>query len=406
MTDSGLTLGSWPGTNPDHNRFLQVLLGAIEAEGVRVVSFPESRSIRLDGLDVLLVHWPDKVFWEASSSREAAGLMTRLLARLEARPRRMKRSGWSTTSRLPRGKWFMPWYDRPMPPSSPAWPTGRSPCRKGPRAAVLAAYPALAGKPLEHVWHPAYPGEALAPEARAAARAGLGWADAGRVYGYCGQLRLYKGVEDLLRAFAGLPDAGARLLVAGRPRDAGFAAALGELAGEDPPDPPGAGGPVAGAVPRLPRGLRHRGGAVPALPALGLDRACPERRAAGADAGDTLRRGAAAALGGPGLGADLPGPADPGHPRRQHGCRRRPSTSPPSPRRPRPPAAARSCEALAAGRPRRHGHRGLKARPPRLGRQGAGSQRRPPRESGGSRGDLIARVVPGLPAVAAGPIFG
>ena len=35
--------GSWPGAEADHNRFLQVLLGALEAEGVRVGSFPESR---------------------------------------------------------------------------------------------------------------------------------------------------------------------------------------------------------------------------------------------------------------------------------------------------------------------------------------------------------------------------
>ena len=234
MTDSGLTLGSWPGTESDHNRFLQVLLGAIEAEGVRVVSFPESRSIRLDGLDVLLVHWPDKVFWEASSSREAAGLMTRLLARLAARPRRVKLV-WMVHDLAPHdGKWFKRLAWPPYAALLARLADGALTLSEGTRAAVLAAYPALAGKPLEHVWHPAYPGEALAPEARAAARAGLGWADAGRVYGYCGQLRPYKGVEDLLRAFAGLPDAGARLLVAGRPRDAGFAAALGGLAGEDP----------------------------------------------------------------------------------------------------------------------------------------------------------------------------
>ena len=42
-------------------------------------------------------------------------------------------------------------------------PTGRSPSPRAPAPTVLAAYPALAGKPLEHIWHPAYPGEALAP---------------------------------------------------------------------------------------------------------------------------------------------------------------------------------------------------------------------------------------------------
>jgi glycosyltransferase involved in cell wall biosynthesis len=97
----------------------------------------------------------------------------------------------------------------------------------------VAAYPALARKPLGHVWHPAYPGEALAPAAAAAARAGFGWTGAERVFGYCGQLRPYKGTEELIRAFRGLADPDARLLVAGRPMDAGYARTLAGLAGED-----------------------------------------------------------------------------------------------------------------------------------------------------------------------------
>ena len=87
----GLTLGSWPGAEADHNRFLQVLLGALAAEGVRIKSFPESRGIRLDGLDALLVHWPDKVFWEASElASRPQTLMARLVAQLAARPRRTR----------------------------------------------------------------------------------------------------------------------------------------------------------------------------------------------------------------------------------------------------------------------------------------------------------------------------
>ena len=87
---SGLVLGSWPGRESDHNRFLPILLDALAAEGVAVASFPDSRDIDLRGLDALLVHWPDKVFWEARSSREAAGLIGRLLAKLSSRPARAK----------------------------------------------------------------------------------------------------------------------------------------------------------------------------------------------------------------------------------------------------------------------------------------------------------------------------
>ena len=65
LAGSRTTLGSWPGAEADHNRFLHILLGALAAEGLRIISFRESRDIRLGGLDALLVHWPDKVFWEA-----------------------------------------------------------------------------------------------------------------------------------------------------------------------------------------------------------------------------------------------------------------------------------------------------------------------------------------------------
>ena len=229
----GLTLGSWPGAETDHNRFLNVLLGALAAEGVRIESFPDSRGIRLAGLDALLVHWPDKVFWEASNSLEAARLMARLMTRLATRPRRTKLV-WMVHDLVPHdGKWF----------KRVAWPSyaaqmarladGALTLSEGTRAPVLAAYPALAKKPIEHIWHPAYPGETLPPAARAAARAGFGWNGSERVYGYCGQLRPYKGVEELIRAFRDLPDVGVRLLVAGRPRDSAFAVTLRELAGED-----------------------------------------------------------------------------------------------------------------------------------------------------------------------------
>ena len=229
----GLTLGSWPGLEVDHNRFLSVLLGALAAEGVRIESFPDSRGIRLAGLDALLVHWPDKVFWEASTSLEATGLMARLMTRLAARPRGTKLV-WMVHDIAPHdGKWFKRLAWPPYAAQMARLADGALTLSEGTRAPVLAAYPALKGKPIEHVWHPAYPGEALPPAARTAARAGLGWSDGARVYGYCGQLRPYKGVEDLIVAFRQLPNPETRLLVAGRPRDAAFAGTLRGLAGED-----------------------------------------------------------------------------------------------------------------------------------------------------------------------------
>lgn len=230
---SGLVLGSWPGRESDHNRFLPILLDALAAEGVEVASFPTSRDIALGGLDALLVHWPDKVFWEARSSREASWLIGRLLARLGSRPARC-RLVWMVHDLRPHdGRWFKRLAWPPYAGLLARLADGALTLSEGTKPAVAAAYPALARKPLGHVWHPAYPGEALAPAAAAAARAGFGWTGAERVFGYCGQLRPYKGTEELIRAFRGLADPDARLIVAGRPMDAGYARTLAGLAGED-----------------------------------------------------------------------------------------------------------------------------------------------------------------------------
>ena len=160
---TGLVLGSWPGMESDHNRFLPILLGALEAEGVRVVSFPESRDIDLAGLDALLVHWPDKVFWEAAGSAGAAALITRLTARLALRPRRVKLVWMVHDLRPHDGRWFKRLAWPPYAAALARLADAALTLSTGTRAAVLAAYPALAGKPLEHVWHPAYPGEAVPP---------------------------------------------------------------------------------------------------------------------------------------------------------------------------------------------------------------------------------------------------
>jgi glycosyltransferase involved in cell wall biosynthesis len=230
---TGLTLGSWPGAEADHNRFLPILLEALAAQNVRIASFPDSLDVDLSGLDALLIHWPDKVFWETRTGPAAAARMLRLLARLATRPR-STRLVWMVHDLVPHdGGRFK---RRAWPPYAAALARlvdGSLTLAEGTRDTVRAACPALARKPMGYIWHPSYPGEVLSPQARAAARAALGWTDAERVYGYCGQLRPYKGVEDLLAAFTGLTDPDARLLIAGRPRDAAIAETLQRRAGGD-----------------------------------------------------------------------------------------------------------------------------------------------------------------------------
>ena len=69
--------------------------------------------------------------------------------------------------------------------------------------------------------------------ARADARRTLQLPAPSTVYLFLGLIRPYKGLEELLPAFGSLPDPDARLLVAGRPRPADYAARLAAQAAGD-----------------------------------------------------------------------------------------------------------------------------------------------------------------------------
>ncbi len=76
----------------------------------------------------------------------------------------------------------------------------------------------------------AYPNEI----SRGEARARLGLADETFTFVCLGLLRPYKGLEELIPAFRGLPEADVRLLLVGRPGEASYAEKLAVLAGDDP----------------------------------------------------------------------------------------------------------------------------------------------------------------------------
>ena len=97
--------------------------------------------------------------------------------------------------------------------------SGRSPTEPAPRIAVI---------PHGH-YIDAYPNTV----ARADARRTLQLPAPSTVYLFLGLIRPYKGLEELLPAFGSLPDPDARLLVAGRPRPADYAARLAAQAAGD-----------------------------------------------------------------------------------------------------------------------------------------------------------------------------
>jgi beta-1,4-mannosyltransferase len=82
-------------------------------------------------------------------------------------------------------------------------------------------------------YHPSYLGCYPNSVDRATARTKLGLAPAQRVFLYLGQVKPYKGVEDLIAAFASVSDSNAALLIAGKPLDAETAERIRALAAAD-----------------------------------------------------------------------------------------------------------------------------------------------------------------------------
>ena len=90
-----------------------------------------------------------------------------------------------------------------------------------------------ASVPVVDIPHPHYADRLPPAVPQDEARRRLGLSDAGRVFVYLGRVRPYKCVDELLSAFAALPDLTARLIVAGGCGDAALEAELHRLAARD-----------------------------------------------------------------------------------------------------------------------------------------------------------------------------
>ena len=91
-----------------------------------------------------------------------------------------------------------------------------------------------ASVPVVNIPHPHYADRLPPAVPRDEARRRLGLTDAGRVFLFLGRVRPYKCVDELLAAFAALPAADARLIVAGGCEDETLGAELHRLAAPDP----------------------------------------------------------------------------------------------------------------------------------------------------------------------------
>ncbi|MEM7462883.1 MAG: glycosyltransferase [Pseudomonadota bacterium] len=231
---SELTIASWPGYGASHNAFVSIFLDGLAENGVTVKSCDRVEDIAEVEADVLLLHWAEKVFWESSSRWQVLSKMARLIASI-GRRRRAAKVVWLVHNTVPHDARAFPrmtW--NPFISALGQRVDGFLTLSPGTIETVRSKIPVMADKPATHVWHPAYSNAILTTESRIAARTTLGWETNDRVLGYCGQIRPYKGVEDLVRVFTATSDPDLRLYIAGRPSGSDLAKRLEEEAASDP----------------------------------------------------------------------------------------------------------------------------------------------------------------------------
>lgn len=219
---TGLNVASWPGKGDTHNPFINIFLNGLEANGCRVESLDTVEAVaeimKGDGPDILLLHWAERVFGEGRSRRQILMKMWRLLRAVENAPSGT-RVVWVVHNLAPHDarrfqRLVWPVYIRSLARKVDAFLT----LAPDTVAQVRAGLPQLAAKPGHGAWHPAYPDSELSPEERRVTREEMGFAPEDRVLGYCGQIRPYKGVEDLLDTFVQTTAPDLRLLLSGRPQ--------------------------------------------------------------------------------------------------------------------------------------------------------------------------------------------
>lgn len=205
---------SFPAPRPTTNPYIVMLLDSLRSTpGLEVRTF-SWRSALLGRYDVFHAHWPEILVAGHSPLKALVrqGLTALLLIRLAITRTPIVRTMHNL--HLPQGisrreRALLRWFDRRT-----ALRIGLNPTTPFP--------PGSAHETILHgdyrAWFADYPH----PDR-----------EQGRV-GYFGLIRRYKGVEELLEVFAGLPGAGLRLTVGGRPSTEELAESVRALAARDP----------------------------------------------------------------------------------------------------------------------------------------------------------------------------
>ena len=222
LTDvkSDMIVGSWPGYAATQNDFLRIFLDGLAGAGCEIRSIDSVDDLSDHGdLDVVMIHWPQRVFWEANTRWGALRNKWILISALRNMSESTVVVMVAHNLRPHDAEGLMKWLWRPFMSILIAELDGFITLSPETVAQVHDAYPRLVTRASSHFRHPKYPGQVLTAKERLLVRSELRSQKEEdrtvRVVGYCGQLRKSKGLDALIGAFGEEKLREHRLLIAG-----------------------------------------------------------------------------------------------------------------------------------------------------------------------------------------------
>jgi|GEM_PF-1679904 len=111
-------VGSWPGPSFDGNDFIQTYCQSLSKQGIVVVDLNDPADKQTDDIDILQIHWPEKIFWTTSGLGAARAILQTLKAIRNLRAKGVK-IAWLVHNLKPhdssiRKRWLWRFYSRPL----------------------------------------------------------------------------------------------------------------------------------------------------------------------------------------------------------------------------------------------------------------------------------------------------
>jgi glycosyltransferase involved in cell wall biosynthesis len=232
MSDNHLRVLAWPAdANRTGNPYNAQLAAGLRRLGVRVDEFSARRLLR-GKYDIWHVHWPDGALGRGSAVRAAAGA-TALVGLAALARARGTRIVW-TVHNLKAHRPIRPSIERAFWQRWARQVDATIHLSESARLAAMTVFPPLRRRPAFVIAHQHYRDAYPPAPSREVARERLGQPTDARVITHVGYIRPYKAVPELIRAFRGVADPAARLLIAGRPEMPALARQIREAAGRDP----------------------------------------------------------------------------------------------------------------------------------------------------------------------------